>query len=103
MATSGGQPGNQNAKRAKEFESALRKALAREAGSVSDGLVVIADKLVVAAKAGEQWAVREIADRLDGKPGQSLVVGGDPENPLKIESKPPLDFDAIRAKRSKGL
>ena len=93
--------GNKNAAKAKEFEGALRRALARKGGTVGGGLDSIADKLVTAADAGEQWAVREVGDRLDGKPGQSLVLGGDPENPLKIESKPPLDFESIRAKRDK--
>jgi hypothetical protein len=32
--------------------------------------------------AGDNWAIKEIADRLDGKPAQSMQLSNDPENPL---------------------
>lgn len=86
MAESGGQPGNQNARKAKLFEGALKRALARAAGTVDEGLAKVADALVRAGVAGEQWAVKEIGDRLDGKPAQSVALSGDEENPLRIES-----------------
>ena len=83
MATSGGQPGNQNARKAKAFENALRRALARKAESTVDaGIDLVADKLVTAGCAGEQWAVKEIADRLDGKSHQSVALSGDEDAPL---------------------
>lgn len=43
----------------------------------------LADKLVDAALAGDIPALKEIGDRLDGKPAQ--VVQGDPEQPLVHE------------------
>lgn len=42
-----------------------------------------AEKLLDLAEAGEQWAIKELGDRLDGKPAQTIA--GDPENPLVIE------------------
>ena len=84
MAQSGGQPGNQNAKKAKLFEGALKRALARAAESVDGGIDKVADSLVAAGIAGEQWAVREVADRLDGKAPQGVTISGDEDSPLRI-------------------
>ena len=77
--------GNQNAKKGKEFEGALRRALARAGDNVDNGLDKVADKLVTHGMAGEQWAVKEIADRLDGKPKQAIDHGltDEPENPMQ--------------------
>lgn len=83
MATSGGQPGNQNAKKAKLFESAIKRALARKYGSVDAGLDKIADALVEeAGEKGDPFARRDIADRIDGKPAQSVAVSGDGDSPI---------------------
>lgn len=79
------QEGNKNALNKGEFRNALRRALARKSEkSVAEGLNQVTDKLVEAAVAGEQWAIKEIADRMDGRPAQSVSVGGDEENPLKL-------------------
>ena len=75
--------GNQNAKKAKRWQKALERALARVSNeSVDAGLDGVADKLVAAAVAGDQWAIRELGDRIDGKPAQTIA--GDPDNPLEI-------------------
>lgn len=34
----------------------------------------VADKLVSEAEKGEQWAIKELADRLDGKPAQEVIA-----------------------------
>lgn len=60
--------GNQFAAKSKDFESALRRALNRNDGSLNR----IADKLIQKAEDGESWAVAEVANRLDGKPKQTL-------------------------------
>lgn len=74
-------PGNQFAKKAKAWENSIKRALARYSGnSVEAGLDKLADKLVrVAIEDGEQWAVLEIGNRLDGKP--TTVISGDDELP----------------------
>ena len=79
--------GNQNGKKAKRWEGAIARALARvaEGKGVEAGLDPLADKLIQAAQAGEQWALKELGDRLDGKAAQSLTVGGDEEAPLRVK------------------
>ena len=81
--------GNQNAKKAKRWQDALARALARKAdvgGGVDGGLDKIADKTVAAAESGERWAIEEIGNRFDGKPAQAHTIAGDDEGgPIKIE------------------
>lgn len=86
MATSGGQPGNQNARRAKLWEQALKRALARASNETVDaGLDKIADKVVAQAIEGNRFAIDEIAVRIDGKPPQPLIGGDDDDPPLRFQ------------------
>jgi hypothetical protein len=72
--------GNQNAKKAKIWEQAIKRALARRANSTVDhGLDELADKIVAAAASGDAWALKEVGDRMDGKP--TTVIAGDDELP----------------------
>jgi hypothetical protein len=71
-----GQPGNRNAAKAKTWEHAIRKALARASQEQPLALGRIADKLVARALQGDDFAVREIGDRLDGKPKASTEHTG---------------------------
>ena len=81
---SGGAPvGNQNAAKGKMFEGALKRALARNDGSLNK----IADELVSKAITGEQWAVQMVADRLDGKAKQQIVGGDEDDNPLRFVAR----------------
>ncbi len=82
--------GNQFAKKAKAWESAIKRALARYSGdSVEAGLDRLADRMVKAAIEGEDdhacaMIAEKIGDRLDGKPAQSLIHTGDDEGgPVK--------------------
>ena len=75
----GGQPGNQNGKKGKEWFDAIRKVCVQRGA-----LDKIAEVVVDAALKGEQWAVTEIGNRFDGKPAQSLTVSGDEDNPLRV-------------------
>lgn len=85
MATSGAQPGNKNAAKAKAWEGAIKRAIARFAqGDLSAGLDTLASKLVNAASNGDQWALKEVGDRLDGKPAQAIVGGGEDSEPIRI-------------------
>lgn len=73
MATSGGQPGNQNASHKRPFWAAVNRVLVEKSGLAKiDALEEIAGKLIEAAQAGEQWAIKELADRLDGKAIQQI-------------------------------
>lgn len=51
-----------------------------------DALKEIAGKLLAAAMNGEQWAIKELADRLDGKSAQQLIHTGDADNPVVIQA-----------------
>ena len=57
--------------RDKLFREALRMQLA-QAGENLKALREIADVLITEAKAGNIQAIRELADRLDGKPAQMI-------------------------------
>ena len=69
----GAQPGNQNAKKGKLFYDALRVALVQEDRKK---LRNITEKLVKSAEAGEPWAIKEVMDRIDGKPVNTTELGG---------------------------
>ena len=55
----------------KPFKEALRMALA-DGGLDHRGLRRIADALIAKATSGDVVSIREIADRLDGKPSQEI-------------------------------
>ena len=80
-------PGNQNASKQKPWADALRRAMARFDGGKENALNLIADQTVRAAVSGDQWAIQEIGNRMDGKAAQSLTVGGDAENPVRVEQE----------------
>lgn len=63
------QIGNKNAAKSRLFEQALRRAIVQEDGK---RLREAAEQLLTLAAAGESWAVRELADRLDGKSTQAV-------------------------------
>lgn len=70
MAWEKGQSGNpEGYKPNKPFIEALNRAIKQEDGK---RLRQAAEMLLDAAAAGEQWAIKELADRTDGKPNQSV-------------------------------
>jgi hypothetical protein len=75
-------PGNQNAYANKPWADALRRAMARYQGGKKNALNLIADQTVKLAVQGEQWAIKEIGDRTDGKAAQSVMLSGDENNPV---------------------
>jgi len=42
----------------------------------------IAEKLIHMASEGDMQAIKELGDRLDGKPSQALDLGSDPDRPI---------------------
>lgn len=78
------QIGNTNAKNGDRARRSILRALARKGGNVAKGLDLAADKLVEAATAGEQWAQKELYDRVDGKAKQQLAVGGADGGPIQL-------------------
>lgn len=82
------EPGNNanpdGARKQRQFYDSLNLALKSD-GLHKEGdpkrLRRIAEKLVKSAEAGEPWAIKEIAERIDGKATQ--MIGSDPDAPLK--------------------
>lgn len=80
------QPGNKSAAKAKIWEQAIKRALARLSGeNIDRGLDQLADKIVASALTGDQWAMLEIGNRMDGKPAQDVTLAGDADNPLVMQ------------------
>lgn len=71
----------------KTFANMLRVALKEAHEEGGDKLRIIADQLVIKAMSGDLQAVKEIADRLDGKPSQQLELSGDPDKPIQTVSR----------------
>ena len=75
----GAPQGNNNATKNKPWRDALDRAIKQ---SDPDRLRNIAEKLLNKAETGDIQALKEVGDRLDGRPHQSLEVSGDPLKPL---------------------
>ena len=70
-----GKSGNPSGlRREQKFRAALDRAVAQDDGK---RLRDAAERLLDFAAQGEQWAVKELADRLDGKAAQSTTLNGD--------------------------
>lgn len=96
-----GQSGNPKG-RAKDqpFKTALDMEL-KAAGVNQKALRGIARKLIAAAESGEPWAIREIADRLDGKPVIQGAVDHTHSHTVHDASDDEL-IDIARSGRSNG-
>ncbi|PDT47320.1 hypothetical protein CO661_14150 [Sinorhizobium fredii] len=75
---------NSGRKQEKPFRDALRMELAA-AGEDNKALRKIARALIEKAEAGDMQAIKELADRTDGKVPQALI--GDEENPINLIHK----------------
>jgi len=67
----------------KKFRDALNLAVTEEGPGGVRKIRMIADKLVEAALNGEVQAIKEIGDRLDGKPAQA-IIGDDEADAIRI-------------------
>ncbi len=77
--------GNENSgrpKAEKSFENMLRIAISEANATGGTKLRDVADALVTKAIAGDVQAIKEVADRLDGKVPQGLV--GEEGGPMKL-------------------
>lgn len=80
-----GQSGNPSGRpKARPFRDALNMAIA-DAGEDQKALRKIATALLEKAASGDVQAIKEVADRLDGKVPQAIVGDGD-EDPIFIET-----------------
>jgi len=75
-----GKPGRSGTNKGQDkiWSDALRRAVLRvvEKGKPTKNLEVLANKCVAMGLDGDLQAIREIGDRLDGKPAQT-IAGGD--------------------------
>jgi hypothetical protein len=67
----------------KSFANMLNIAIREAHSEGKDKLRAVADKLVELAIDGDMQAIKEIADRLDGKPAQA-IVGDSSEDPINL-------------------
>lgn len=71
----GGAPeGNKNATKNRPWAEAINRALLAEDGKK---LRALADKIIDRALEGDVSALKEVGDRMDGKPAQALEHSGD--------------------------
>lgn len=73
---------NSGRKQEKPFRDALRMELAKLQDNDQRGLRKVASALIEAAEGGDMQAIKELADRIDGKVPQA--ISGDEENPLTM-------------------
>lgn len=88
----GGAPiGNQNAKKARRWQQALERVLARKYGDVDSGLEHLAEQFIEATigmtqatekRGPDVGGFKELADRMDGKATQALEHSGPDGAPL---------------------
>ena len=75
--------GNKNNTKNRPWRDAVNRALARFGeGSKDGGLNKLADKLIEHCANGDLSALKELADRIEGKPAQAVTVSGDEDAPL---------------------
>lgn len=79
--------GNQNANTGKRWRAAIERALSkRSLSEQQDALDDVATALIEKALSGDLEAIKVLGDRIDGKPAQSLTVGGDADSgPIRHE------------------
>jgi len=86
--------GNQNAAKARLWRDAIHRALAKagrekdpdgEGLPVERGLKLVAEKFINSCIAGEAWALKDLGDRLDGRPAQAVSLTGADEGPIQIQ------------------
>lgn len=75
--------GNQNAAKAKVWSAAIQRALDKRGVSRIEALDALAEKLLGKCDEGDLGALKELGDRLDGKPAQAVTLGGDADQPLE--------------------
>ena len=68
----------------KTFANMLRIAIKEAHDTGGDKLRAVADALVNKAMTGDVPAIKEIADRLDGKVPQAVVGGDEDSDPIKL-------------------
>ena len=78
--------GNQNAAKAKIWHAAIMRALRKRSRTDAlEALDDLAEKLLEKVSEGDLPALKEFGDRLDGKPAQAIIGGGEDDPPIKVK------------------
>lgn len=78
MADRGGQPGNQNAAKNRPWAMAIERALRKRSRTDQmEALDELAEKLLAKCDEKDMIAIKELGDRLDGKPAQAITGAGE--------------------------
>jgi hypothetical protein len=76
--------GNQNGSKGRQWSEAVKRAIRAKYGKEwEQALQDLASKLVDAADGGDLQALKEVGDRLDGKPKQIVEQSGLDGEPIK--------------------
>ena len=82
----GAPKGNKNATKGKPWQDAINRALARFGeGSYDGGLNKLADQLIEKCTEGDLPALKELGDRIEGRPAQTTVLEGNEDKPLVMK------------------
>ena len=78
--------GNNNPSKGKQWKAAINRALEKRSRvDAKEALDELAEKLLVAAEAGESWALKELGDRIDGRPAQAIIGGDEDDPPVSVK------------------
>ena len=83
----GAPKGNTNREDGRIWNAAIRRALAkRSKGDMVKAVDKLAEMLLINCDDGDLASLRELGDRLDGKPAQGVIVEGNPNGaPIRSE------------------
>ena len=98
--------GNQNAAKAKIWSAAIHRVLEARTGSRLDqkhALDDLAAALIDKAAEGDMGALKELGDRLEGKPAQSLHVGNEDGKPFLTSRIERVIIDDAPDRNAKGV
>lgn len=71
----------------KSFANMLNIAIKQATEDGRDKLRAVADALLDKAMSGDVQAIKEVADRLDGKVAQAVIGGDEDDSPVNIVTK----------------
>lgn len=89
MAFKKGQSGNPGGRGTEKiWREAIMRAVHRVADkkSPAKALDKLADVMVAAGLAGDLTAIKELGDRIDGKPAQAIIGGDDDQPGIKFQA-----------------
>jgi len=79
----GAPAGNNNYLKGRRWKDAINRALEKRSAALGvEALDELAEKLLAMAEAQDIQALKELGDRLDGKPSQAIDLGSDPDRPV---------------------